>query len=151
MTIAATGTVRMLDAALEAVRLGFTVGQLCWPIFRDRVAVCGCGGGHQGRYVGKAPFAKTSPRGFHSFTNDPAEVEARWRRYPHANIGGYRAGLIVVDVDPRNGGDETAAALRGRYDWPETVRSIAAGNIAHRASVLSRAVGFQPYAAVSND
>ena len=43
-----------------------------------------------------------------------ARVRAWWRRWPEANIGvvtGRVSVLLVLDVDPRNGGEDTLAAL----------------------------------------
>lgn len=45
------------------------------------------------------------PGGFHSFTADRNVIESQARRYPHANWGGIRAGVVVLDEDPRNGGN----------------------------------------------
>ena len=45
-------------------------------------------------------------------TLDPEQIRDWWTRHPHHNIGiRPPAGVLVVDVDPRNGGDLT---LRGR-------------------------------------
>lgn len=41
-------------------------------------------------------------------------IEKWWEQWPYAWIGlltGYRTGIIGLDVDPRNGGDETLATL----------------------------------------
>jgi hypothetical protein len=47
-------------------------------------------------------------------TTDSAQVERWWRRWPDANVAirtGAESGLVVLDVDPRHGGDATLAAL----------------------------------------
>ena len=41
-----------------------------------------------------------------------------FRRYPHTNLGivtGTTSGRIVLDVDPRHGGDQALAALERRH------------------------------------
>jgi hypothetical protein len=46
------------------------------------------------------------------------EVERWWRRWPDANIGvvtGRVSGVAVLDVDPRNGGDEALRQLEDRW------------------------------------
>lgn len=55
-----------------------------------------------GPLKGKAAFL---PGGFRSFTADRDVIAAQNRRYPHANWGGIRPGVLVLDEDPRNGGD----------------------------------------------
>ncbi|MBL8528861.1 MAG: bifunctional DNA primase/polymerase [Burkholderiales bacterium] len=49
---------------------------------------------------------------------DLATIRKWWRGSPNANIGvatGSASRLLVVDVDPRNGGNESLAALEARY------------------------------------
>src|SRR4029453_3214113 len=48
--------------------------------------------------------------GFKDATTAPARIQQWWRQTPDANIGiatGSVSGLLVVDIDPRNGGDES--------------------------------------------
>ena len=47
-------------------------------------------------------------------TTDAARIAGWWEMWPQANIGvrtGQASGLVVVDVDPRHGGDETLRRL----------------------------------------
>ena len=56
--------------------------------------------------------------GYKNASADLADVEAWWTRWPDANVGirvGGESGPIVLDVDPRNGGDESLAALLDEY------------------------------------
>ena len=59
--------------------------------------------------------------GHHDATTDPDKIKAWWRRWPNAMIGAVvPALLLVIDVDPRNGGDlEQLIALVG--DLPQTL------------------------------
>jgi hypothetical protein len=67
------------------------------------------------------PLAKGSKlpaiKGGHGFKDatDDADIITRWAKdYPEANIAiatGEPSGLVVIDVDPRNGGMETIAKL----------------------------------------
>lgn len=50
----------------------------------------------------KEPFAGTS--GVKDATRDPAQVAAWAKKWPDANVGGSCSGKLVVDVDPRSGG-----------------------------------------------
>lgn len=52
--------------------------------------------------------------GFKIATRDEAKIREWWTQHPDANIGiptGSASGLVVVDVDPRNGGNESCKAL----------------------------------------
>lgn len=86
----------MADAALDYAQNGWRVFP-CW--WRGDVA--------------KAPIPAAVPHGHLDATSDPDLIRAWWRRWPHAMIGApVPARLLVIDVDPRNGGTiETLGAL----------------------------------------
>ena len=44
-------------------------------------------------------------------TTDTATIESWWTQWPNANVGIHCDGLVVIDVDPKNGGRESLAAL----------------------------------------
>ncbi|MCS6954268.1 MAG: bifunctional DNA primase/polymerase, partial [Bryobacteraceae bacterium] len=73
--------------------------------------------------------------GFHAATTDEQRVRAWWDRWPDANIGiptGAPSGWLVVDVDPRNGGNETMNDWITRYGrWPDTAEAITGGGGRH--------------------
>jgi hypothetical protein len=62
---------------------------------------------------GKLPLTE---HGLHDATIDRSKIEAWWSRWPGANVGIALApaGLVAVDIDPRNGG--TIDALPGPVD-----------------------------------
>ncbi len=66
--------------------------------------------------------------GFHDATTDRDAIGRWWKENPQANIAmptGAVSGLFVLDIDPRNGGQEGLADLVGRYGRiPETAESI---------------------------
>jgi len=105
----------MLETALRYA------SELDWRVFpvwglRDDGA-CACGGLEScegGKHAGKHPIAELVPKGFRNASNDPATIRRWWTQYPAANIGLACdvSGVIVVDRDPRNGSDESAAALK---------------------------------------
>jgi hypothetical protein len=65
-------------------------------------------------------------------TQDPKQVRELWTQYPDANIGGATNDFIVVDIDNRNGGDETFAGLLAvEYDFPETATTRTQGGGRH--------------------
>jgi hypothetical protein len=67
-------------------------------------------------------------RGVHDATTDEATIR-RWFAGAPRNIGiATGAGLVVVDVDPRNGGDETIARLEREHGpFPATRTSLTGG------------------------
>ena len=54
---------------------------------------------------GKLPLTQ---HGAHDGTTDEAAIRSWWAQWPNANIGITLKGLVVVDIDPRNGGDPDA-------------------------------------------
>jgi len=102
----------MVEAALWYARKGFPV----FPLVRRD----------------KNPLTE---HGFCDASTDAARVSDWWTQWPDANIGiptGLASGWLVLDVDPRNGGDETLEALitrRGRL--PETAEQLTGGGGRH--------------------
>jgi hypothetical protein len=79
----------MIKAALELAAAG-------WPVFP-----CWWAGPRA-----KSPITK---HGHLEATTDPAQIKAWWSRWPYAMIGGRVLDtIIVIDIDPRNGGDLAA-------------------------------------------
>ena len=63
-------------------------------------------------------------------SSDPAQIRTWWERWPEANIGiaMTRSRLLVLDIDPRNGGDESfdrllATVGRSILDAPTVLSS----------------------------
>ena len=60
---------------------------------------------------------------------------AWWRSWPKAGLGlptGRQAGVVVLDVDPRNGGDESLATLIAEHGpLPDTVEALTGGGGRH--------------------
>ena len=55
--------------------------------------------------------------GFKDATDDADQMEQWARRFPNANIGiatGASSGLVVIDIDPRNGGTASMCKLGGK-------------------------------------
>lgn len=53
-------------------------------------------------------------KGFKDATTDLDVIDRWWSMWPAANVGirtGMESGIVVIDIDPRNGGLETAATL----------------------------------------
>lgn len=91
-----------LHAALAYAAHGLRLFPAWWMREDGR---CACG--KQDCYSpGKHPIGKVAPHGFKDATDDLATIRAWWMRYPKANIcWALPPDVVVVDEDPRNGGD----------------------------------------------
>jgi predicted P-loop ATPase len=119
---------RMLRAALEYARMGWHVFPLHEPLTEG--AACSCKRGAQCGSAGKHP--RTS-RGHLQATTDERQIRQWWDRHPSANIGVSTgaSSLVVVDVDPRNGGDDSLARLETEHDELRTVTGLTGGGGLH--------------------
>lgn len=88
-----------------------------WIVVRDGVRQCACPASRNCRNPGKHPIYELAPHGHKSASNDPATVAKWWDRYPEANPAAAVAAscMVVIDIDPRNGGDVTFALLEEKY------------------------------------
>ena len=92
------------EAALAYAAMGLSVLPVWWT---DDTGACACGSA-ECRPRGKHPIGPVAPRGSHSATTDPATLRGWWERYPRANVALHPGeGAVVVDVDPKDGGDAT--------------------------------------------
>jgi hypothetical protein len=110
----------------------------CWELTPDG-SDCACprshpsrdgGGGHCGS-PGKHP---RTPNGVKDATTDPATITRWWTSWPraHVAIAAGASGLLVVDVDPRNGGDDSLADLEREHGpLPDTPRQLTGGGGVH--------------------
>jgi hypothetical protein len=116
-----------LDAALAYAARG-------WPVFPLHTPTAdGCSCGKLGcEHPGKHPRTQ---RGFHDSTTDETTIQQWWTEWPGANIGivtGAASGFIVLDIDPRHGGDETLVELQRQHGLlPQTIESITGGGGRH--------------------
>jgi putative DNA primase/helicase len=124
----------LFDAARWYARRGMAVFPLHYPVERDGGLWCSCGSPHlkeDGTPDGnraKHPYAMRAKRGLLDATTDLRQVERWWGPGTPYNIGlrtGACSGIIVIDVDPRHGGDVTLTELEERNgSLPETRRHI---------------------------
>lgn len=102
------------------------------PLHSVSLGRCSCGSVRCAA-PGKHPRIRWEPLSERLADRD--EVQRWWRRWPAANLGiitGTLSGLVVVDVDPRNGGDTAFAELRSFYgELPHTVVAITGGGGRH--------------------
>ena len=72
--------------------------------------------------AGKVPLTR---HGVHDASSRQEQIERLWRLWPMANIGGaVPPGVVVLDVDPRNGGDEGWSELVDGREVPDTLTTL---------------------------
>lgn len=92
---------------------------------------------------GKEPL---TANGCKDATTDPHQIRAWWSGWPDANVAiatGASSGIIVLDVDPRHGGDESFAAL-GELPPAPLVRTGGGGfhgYFSHPGSIIRNSAG----------
>lgn len=99
------------------------------PIYELQDGHCACGQ-DACESPGKHP---RTPHGVHDATTNPAVIREWWDRWRQANVGiATGEDLLVVDIDPRHGGDLSLEELRRRYGpLPETVGASSGGGGNH--------------------
>jgi len=118
----------VIEDAVAAVSRGWAVVPL-----HDLVSgACSCGR-PDCPSPGKHPRVRWEP--WQAQAPDVDRVRRWWQRWPNANIGvvtGAVSGVVVLDVDPRNGGDRSLFELeRGRGPLPDTVQTETGGGGRH--------------------
>jgi Bifunctional DNA primase/polymerase, N-terminal len=101
----------------------------CYWIERGR---CACKAGLDCDNAGKHPLTQ---HGFYDATTEPGLIDLWMNRWPKANWAlrtGSTTGLVVIDIDPRNGGFQSMEQPeQHRGALPETLRSVTGGGGQH--------------------
>lgn len=101
-------TIPVLEAALNYAARGWPVIPLTWP----QGGRCSC---KKADCLHPAKHPLTT-NGLKDATTDPEVIKSWWRKWPQANVSivtGQKSGLLVLDIDPRNGGNESLKRLPG--------------------------------------
>jgi hypothetical protein len=113
----------MLDAALSYTKLDYAI----FPVHTVDNGMCSCGNPSCSS-PGKHPW---TARGVKNATTEEMIICQWWEQHPEANIGiatGATSNLVVLDVDPRHGGDASLDALVKQHGaLPETATSATGG------------------------
>jgi hypothetical protein len=122
--------------ALAFARHGHAVFPINWPVEHNGRLLCSCGGDGRGRPCGKNaakhPYGKLAPNGLLSATTEIGVIKHWWGyQAPEANLGVVTDRLVVVDVDPRHGGDESFQVLEREHVIPPTWRALTGGGGEH--------------------
>lgn len=121
-----------LYAALDLIRRGARI----FPLHGVQSngggpLVCTCGKADC-RAAGKHPLAQLAPSGLKNATSHESIVRHWFTEAPRANIGMATGRTVVLDVDPRHGGNESFAALEARHGaLPHTLRALTGGGGEH--------------------
>jgi hypothetical protein len=120
-----------LGTALAFAKHGFGVFPIWQPVTHNGQTVCACG--KLCSAPAKHPIERYAPHGCYSATTVSGLIKLQWGiRTPEANVGVHCAGLIVVDVDPDDGGDESLRKLEAEHgELPLTWRSLTGGGGTH--------------------
>lgn len=145
-------------AALSyAERLGWPVFPLHGIVDSDRGPRCTCA------QAARCPRAGKHPRtagGFYDATRHPDVLRAWFTQWPQANLGvptGAVLGAIVLDVDPRHGGDDALAAWEAEHGaLPDTVEQLTGSGgrhllFQHPGGTIPNAVNLAPGLDVRGD
>jgi hypothetical protein len=129
-----------LEHALRYAGMGWAVLPLHFIKSGGR---CSCGDPHDGTgptklaagSIGKHPHQVLVPHGVHDATTDVARLTEWFTSVPTANVGiatGAPSGFDVLDVDPRNGGDDTLSVVeQTRGKLPDTALALTGGGGYH--------------------
>jgi hypothetical protein len=122
----------VLPSALAFARRNLAVFPLHYPVEHDGKVACSCGR-LCGKKAAKHPLERYAPDGCYSATTETGIVKLWWGlRVPEANLGVHCAGLIVVDIDPDDGGDESLKKIESEHgEMPHTWRSLTGGGGQH--------------------
>ena len=116
-----------LIAALDYAKRGWSV----FPLHTSIKGKCSCGN-PDCTSVGKHPRTKN---GYKDASQDEDVIRDWWDTYPNANIGivtGADSGIIVLDIDPQNGGEDSLKKLRKENgELQNTVKVVTGGGGEH--------------------
>lgn len=114
------------DELARYLRLGWHV----FPVYEVEDGRCSCTSGRQCGSPGKHPRLGRQ----YEPSNDTQQVAKWWRTWPNANIGCCPgpSDMIVLDIDPRNGGDETLLAMeQANGELPDCPTALTGGGGLH--------------------
>ncbi len=113
------------ENAMELISLGLKVVPVHTPINKDGVISCTCKAGAGCKSIGKHPIPF---KWGEAASNEPDSIKAWWRTFQKANLGvvaGQASGVVVVDVDPRHGGNDSLDDLQVKMGkLPDTATVI---------------------------
>lgn len=124
--------ISLLDNALSLASFGLSIVPVHHPVKHGEITACSCSKGACCSSIGKHPL----PTNWGAVaTKEPESLKAWWRTIKKANTGvvtGQPSGIIVVDIDPRHGGDESLDNLQVKHGkLPDTAMVITGSGGSH--------------------
>jgi hypothetical protein len=122
-----------LNHALRYARGGLPVLPI-WPALKfERGLTCGCGKGSRCAQPAKHPLGALVRNGCKDATLDDKKIADWFTAWPNANVGiATGDGIVVLDIDPRHGGDQALAELEAEHgELPVTWRVKTGGGGYH--------------------
>ena len=116
------------NTALEYAERGWKVLPLH---FINNRGCCSC---HKGEACGSAGKHPVLKHGLKDASRDPADIKKWWTRWELSNIGivtGHASGFWVLDIDPRNGGDDSLADIELEHGSISTLTANTGGGGHH--------------------
>jgi hypothetical protein len=105
-----------LDYALAYARLGWHVLPV-WSVDEQGQCRCGRPNNEKGHKPGKHPQSSLVPHGHQDASINEQTIRDWWATDPEAGIGISLAdsGLLALDIDPQNGGQESLSAIEAEH------------------------------------
>ena len=119
-----TPAIKLSRLGRAAMAYATQFGWRVFPLHSVDASGCTCASPNcTGTKPGKHP---RTARGCLDATTDAEQIRAWWSQWPDANVGvATGGGLVVVDIDPRHGGDEGFDELVERLGKiPDTVEAL---------------------------
>ncbi|MGI8494202.1 MAG: bifunctional DNA primase/polymerase [Pyrinomonadaceae bacterium] len=113
-----------LAAALDYASRGWRVLPLHAP---DERGICSCSKRATCASSGKHPRTQSGVR---DATIDESQIKNWWSQWPKANVGiatGSASGIVCLDIDPRNGGNESLQKLLDEFGELPPTFTVATG------------------------
>jgi bifunctional DNA primase/polymerase-like protein/primase-like protein len=122
--------ISMLAAALHYAKTDLPVFPL-WPVLPfTHGFTCACSKTIRCKSPGKHPIPHLTPNGLKQATTDEKIIREWWTVQPDANIAIATGTVVVIDIDPRHGGD-LAQLESGHGKIPPTWRVRTSGGGEH--------------------
>jgi hypothetical protein len=125
-------TTTLKARALEYAAKGLAV----LPMHTTKDGVCSCSNGTKCGNPGKHPWNLNGVKGA---STNRKQIREWWTAHPEANIGiacGIKSNILALDVDPRNGGEDSLDELKAKHGKLHT---------------LVHSIGFAPAEELKND